>query len=282
MPDKFVVGVNTAMFDGWDLETTFSVIKTAGFDYVELAWNQGYVGNLNPELFSDENAEYVLSLLEKFQLKMHALGCTIPLSGANAIEEFSHRIHFAGKLGVRFMNISPGNKTHYSLIVENLKILAPLAEAHHCFICLENGGDPNYDFITDAREGFAALEAIAHPSVALNVDPGNTVSMHQMLDPQQEALDMLPQARHFHIKDVKRAQGSYHFPAIGQGDLHYDQLLNLLEEKKIPCSLEIPLRMYRGSDTFPMRAEQVVALTDIRTTLARSKAYIENTLGHSL
>lgn len=50
---EWVVGVNTAMFDGIDTEAAFQTIQQAGFRYVELAYNEGYVGNISPALFSD-------------------------------------------------------------------------------------------------------------------------------------------------------------------------------------------------------------------------------------
>ncbi|NOJ99623.1 sugar phosphate isomerase/epimerase, partial [Corallococcus coralloides] len=56
---KLVIGVNTAMFDGLDTDVAFSTIKKAGFHYVELAYNQGYVGDMPPELFGAENAAHI-------------------------------------------------------------------------------------------------------------------------------------------------------------------------------------------------------------------------------
>lgn len=44
--NKLVIGVNTAMFDGLETDVAFSTIKKAGFRYVELAYNQGYVGDM--------------------------------------------------------------------------------------------------------------------------------------------------------------------------------------------------------------------------------------------
>lgn len=47
---KLIVGVNTAMFDGIDPDIAFGTIRESGFRYVELAYNQGYVGHMPPEL----------------------------------------------------------------------------------------------------------------------------------------------------------------------------------------------------------------------------------------
>ena len=282
MDNKLIIGVNTAMFDGWDLDTTFAVIKKSGFKFVELAYNQGYVGNLNAALFEDEHARHVKELLEKHQLGMHALGCTVPLSGEDAIDQFSARIRFAGKLGVKYLNISLGKQEFHDIIVSNLKQPAPLAREHNCIICMENGGDPNYNFMTCAEEVFAALDEIAQDSVGLNVDPGNTLSMRSDIDPIADALTMLPRATHFHVKDVQKRHGEYRFPAIGQGDLDYRQILVQLAERQIPCSLEIPLRMHRKADTFPVRSEDKVSLDLITEVLADSRKYIESVVGYSL
>ncbi|MEC5344899.1 sugar phosphate isomerase/epimerase family protein [Brenneria populi] len=276
---SLLVGVNTAMFDGLDTETAFATIKEAGFQSVELAYNQGYVGNLNPALFSEQHAAQIRHLLEKYQLATHTLGATMNLAADDAFDAFCIRIKFAAMIGATRLTVCLGRRADRAIITERLKALADVAATHRCTICIENGGDPNYDVFTLAKDGFALLEAVNNPALAFNIDAGNIVSLCPQADAIAEAIAMLPGAAHCHIKDVVKREGEYHFPAIGAGELHYPPLLDALTEKSIPCSLEIPLRMHRRADSYPVRAQTPVppqvALAVLQQSRAALRAWLE-------
>jgi sugar phosphate isomerase/epimerase len=280
--NPLIVGVNTAMFDGIDTEIAFRTIREAGFGFVELAYNQGYVGNISPQLFSRENADTILDLLQKYQLKSHTLGSTMNLAAPDAVAQFSQRIHFANMIGATWLAVCIGRKADRQAIINNLRELAPRAADLGCVICIENGGDPNYDLFRLAQDGFDLLEAINHPAVGFNIDAGNIVSLRPDTDAIAETQAMLPAARHCHIKDVLRCEGEFFFPAIGAGELNYLPLLKGLEERQIPCSLEIPLRMHRKQDTYPQRSAHPIAPQDSLAILIRSRETLEKMLGYSL
>ncbi len=279
MTQQMIVGVNTAMFDGIDLETTFRTVHEAGFTVIELAYNQGYVGNLDPALFGSENAERVKELFGRYRLRSIALGCTINLAGADAVEQFRARIRFAHDIGATYLNTCTAKREDYARLVRNLRILAPEAADRGCVICVENGGDPNYDAFAVAREGRQLLEDVGHDAVAFNVDPGNMVSLRPDMAAIDQALEMLDGMRHCHIKDVRTVNGEFFFPAIGQGQLDYRPLLQALARRNIPCSLEIPLRMHRQADSWPLRADSPVPVEQSREVLLQSRRGLAALLG---
>jgi Sugar phosphate isomerases/epimerases len=265
------IGVNTAMFDGLDPDIAFATIAEAGFHSVELAYNQGYVGGLSPELFSARHADRILALLEKHRLTTHTLGATMNLAADDAIADFSQRIRFAEMIGARRLTVCLGRRADRELIIERLKVLADVALAHQCVICIENGGDPGFDLFALAEDGFAILEAVNSPALAFNIDAGNMVSLCPQVDAIAQALAMMPAAAHCHIKDVSVRQGEFFFPAIGEGDLNYPPLLDALAEQGIPCSFEIPLRMHRRGDSYPERASRPVPPATSLAVLQRSR-----------
>jgi len=279
---EWVVGVNTAMFDGIDTEAAFQTIQQAGFRYVELAYNEGYVGNISPALFSQSHAEDIKRLLNKYGLKTAALGCTMKLAAADTVEQLRMRVRFAHQIGATAMNICTGRKEYYDVIVDNLRTVAPYAAEHNCVICIENGGDPNFDAFAVAEEGFTMLQDIGHDAVAFNIDAGNMVSLRPDEDAIAQALAMLPAMRHLHIKDIEIKDGEFFFCAIGDGCLNYGPLLEQLSLRQIPCSLEIPLRMHRQQNTYPLRAQTPVDPAISLEVLIRSRLAIEKLLGHSL
>ncbi|MGK3126317.1 sugar phosphate isomerase/epimerase family protein [Candidatus Pantoea formicae] len=278
---QFEIGVNTAMFDGWDNDIAFSTIQKAGFRYVELAYNQGYVGDMPPELFSAENARHISGLLDKYHLKTRSFGATMNMGAVDAVAQFTRRIHFAHLIGAKWINICVGRQQDRQQIIANLKQLAPIAADNGCVICLENGGDPNYDVFRLIDDGAALLDAIDHPAISVNVDAGNIVSLCPDVDPIEQAIAMLPYAQHCHLKDLEVIDGEVHFTPIGKGQLNYVPMIALLEAQNIPCSLEIPLRMHRQRDSYPLRGDVPIDPARSLEVLIQSRKTLEKWLGYT-
>lgn len=271
--------INTAIFDGHDIETSLKAIKSLGIEYVEFAYNQGYVGKLDASMFSKSHAEHLLSLLEQEGLKTIALGCTMNLASENAVEEFKMRIDFAQHLGVTYLNACTGPAAERTTIVSNLKELAAYAEDKGCVICIENGGDHNFSAFATANDGIDIITEVNSPALALNFDPGNSVSLVPELDPAEEALIALPYCRHFHIKDVKIHDDRFTFPTLGEGTINYASIFPKLVSRKLPFSIEKPLRMYRRKDALPVRGDKPESMETILRVLTESIAHIRQLAG---
>ncbi|WP_245688416.1 sugar phosphate isomerase/epimerase family protein [Vibrio sonorensis] len=221
------LAINTAIFDGHDLKTSLKTIKGLGVDNVEFAFNQGYVGTLDSDMFSETHAQYLLSLLEKESLSTNALGCTMNLAAPTAVKDFMMRIDFAALLGVTYLNTCTGPIADRHIIVNNLKVLTEYAEEKGCVICIENGGDHNFNAFASAHDGVRILSEVESSVLALNFDPGNSVSLAPNLSPGEEAQIALPFCRHFHIKDVQVHDDRFTFPPLGKGLSTTNLLFNL-------------------------------------------------------
>ncbi len=269
------LAINTAIFDGHDLKTSLKTIKNVGVNQVEFAFNQGYVGSLDKDMFSETHAQYLLSLLEKEQLTTQALGCTMNLAAPTAVEDFMMRIDFAHTLGVTYLNTCTGPIADRQTIVENLKVLAEYAKSRNCVICIENGGDHNFNAFASVHDGIRILSEVDNSALALNFDPGNSVSLVPNLSPSEEAQMALPFCRHFHVKDVQVHDDKFTFPALGEGMINYQPILESLLSRQIPFSIEKPLRMYRRKDSFPIRGRSPESMENIVKVLNQSINYIQ-------
>lgn len=269
------LAINTVIFDGHDLKTSLKTIANTGVRQVEFAFNQGYVGNLDRDMFSTTQADYLACLLDKEGLTTQALGCTMNLGAPTAVEDFMLRIDFAAQLGVTYLNTCTGPIADRQTIVENLKVLADYAEDKGCVICIENGGDHNFNAFTNAHDGVRILSEVDSKALALNFDPGNSVSLAPNLSPSEEAQIALPFCRHFHLKDVQVHDDRFTFPSLGEGIINYDPIIKALSARNIAFSIEKPLRMYRRKDSFPIRGRAAESMEVIVDALTKSIEYIQ-------
>ncbi|MDC5849964.1 sugar phosphate isomerase/epimerase [Vibrio europaeus] len=270
------LAINTAIFDGHDLKTSLKTIKGLGVNEVEFAFNQGYVGQLDSDMFSANHAQYLISLLDKEGLTTQALGCTMNLAVPGAIEDFMMRIDFAHQLGVTYLNTCTGPIADRHIIIANLKVLAEYAQEKGCVICIENGGDHNFNAFASAHDGVRILSEVESAGLALNFDPGNSVSLVPNLSPSEEAKIALPFCRHFHVKDVQVHDDKFTFPALGEGIINYQPIVESLAARQIPFSIEKPLRMYRRKDSFPTRGRAPESMENIINALTQSIDYLKN------
>ncbi|KGQ24127.1 sugar phosphate isomerase/epimerase family protein [Gallibacterium anatis] len=276
MNNNFKLAVNTSIYDGYDLDTIFNSIKKCGFDYFELAYNQGYVGNLNQDLFSKENANYINQLKSKYSLDTFALGCTMDLSVDNLYDIFSPRITFANLIGAKYINVCTTTLENRENLILNLKSLRSLLEMNKCILCIENAGDYNFNAFVDLSDGIKILNELESDLYSINFDPGNMVTYDRKLDVVNQSLNSINYCNHFHIKDVKINNDKFEFVPIGEGIIDYSNIIRKLKENDIVSSLEIPLRIYRELDSTPKRCSDKVDINLIEETLIKSRKYIDN------
>lgn len=277
MSNALRLAVNTSIFDGYDLETTLSSIKKCGYDFFELAYNQGYVGNLNQELFGQENAAKINHLKEKYALSTLAMGATMDLSVDNFLEIFSPRLYFAQSIGVKYINVCTTKIENKAKMIHNLKSLRPVLEETGCILCLENGGDYNFNAFITMAEGIELLNELGNDVYSINFDPGNMLTYDKTLDVQTESMQSLDYVQYFHIKDAIIQENKFRFvPVQDKGLIRYRDIVAQLKARDIPCSFEIPLRIYRDLDSTPHRFESAVDISIILETLIRSREFVES------
>ncbi|MFZ7255115.1 sugar phosphate isomerase/epimerase family protein [Avibacterium avium] len=270
------LAINTSIYDGYDLDTIFYSIKKCGFDYFELAYNQGYVGNSTQDLFSEENANYINTLKNKYDLSTFSLGCTMDLSTDNLFDIFHPRLAFANLIGAKYINVCTSKLENKEKLISNLKELRDLLERYNCILCLENAGDYNFNAFVNLDDGIKLLNKLGNDLYSINFDPGNMVTYDREMNVLDESLRAIDYSSHFHIKDVIINNDKFEFTSIGSGVIDYKDIIRKLKNKNISCSLEIPLRIYRELDSTPKRFPHRVDLDLIERVLINSKKYIDN------
>jgi tripartite ATP-independent transporter DctM subunit len=93
-----------------------------------------------------------------------------------------------------------------------------------------------------------------------------------------DALAAMALCLHTHIKDVKRTAEGYFFTALGEGEIGCAEILHGLRNSPVSLSIEIPMRLHRGSNAQPSRSAFRVPLADIEARLKAALDFVHHHL----
>ena len=275
MTDR-ILSVSAAPYDGYAAPGMLDSLAACGVRHVEPAYIVGYTEPFDETVFSDEHARRYAGWLDASGVACRVVSSHIDLGRDHAVAVFRGRMDFARLLGATIINTNASVLGGEASFFRTIDVLARHAETLGMVIGLENPGDGRPGLFDVAEDGVLLAQRIGSPHVRLNYDPGNTASQRPDIDPVADAVRALPACAHLHLKDVRKTQEGWYFPALGQGDLDYGPLLDALRTRPdLPLSVEMPARMRRGPDAQPWRRVQRVDRERIEDSLRQSLAFLE-------
>lgn len=271
--------ISTAAYDGYPFDECFASLSKLRVKQVELAFIGGYTEAFSEDYFNDKNAHDINQLLDRNKLKCSAFSSHVDLSEEGIVEIFKKRMDFAKMVGAEIIisNASPTDRQ--DAFHANMDKLAAHAEELQIKIGLENPGDGEDNILNTGKQATAVITKIDSPWVGVNYDFGNLLShCFQKEKPEADYIACETVTNHYHIKDVVIRDGFYHFTPIGKGAIDYRTILKHIFEKQpaVPYSLEIPLRLSRGSNAKPIRANERVSIKEIENVLSQSIEFIHS------
>lgn len=273
--------ISTGAYDGYDFATAFAEIAALGVSFVEVAFIEGYTTPFTEDVFTPGYAVELRHLLKVNQLCCHSFSGHMDLGKPNAVAIFSRRMEFAKALGATFIVSNAAREEQRDQFMLNIKALALLAEKLELQIGLENPGDGRANLLDTGAKGVSLIQEINSPAVGINYDPGNMLShCFEKVRPEEDFRSALDSIIHFHVKDVQADKDGWYFTEIGKGAIDYTTILREVidQDRSIPLSLEIPLRLRRTQDAEPQKSYQPVALEVIRPVMQGSVAFMRNLL----
>lgn len=276
-----LLSISAVAYDGHDLPVALRRIRELGVDRVELAFIKGYSGTFDERVFDEANARRIRDLLAEVGLSSLALSAQMDLTEAEAVHNFTRRLHFAQLVGARIVITNAGPPARRLIFDEHMRELADVAQSLGMIIALENPGDGRASIVNDGATGAAVIEQINSPAVRLNYDFGNVISHFAgRVRPEDDYKAALPYAAYLHIKDVQTGddpERRWFFPAVGAGEIDYAAILADLAVRApdLPVSIEIPMRISRAADASPRIAAHPCSLAEVDEMLRRSINYVK-------
>ena len=209
------LGVNTVLFQGFDLRTALQHIKWAGFDAAEISAIQGMCEHLNLDHWKAQAGE-IKALTGDLQLSLTAME-----EAALDEDRLTKAFEAGAELGIPVVNVGPGgSKDQPDDLGRSIDMLANMAQRAEAFgVCLcvkAHVGAAIWNTPTTME----AMRQIDSPAFGIDMDPSH---IHRGGETPREALnEVVSRVRHVHIRDcagLGPSPGPPELQACGRGDI---------------------------------------------------------------
>jgi sugar phosphate isomerase/epimerase len=228
---------------GYDLDRVLLGLSTAGFRYVELFVIPSPKSRIIPEQMSQDDVKRLRSQLAGYSLTPVSISAHSDLARPEGVSHFKARIDFAAALEVEIVNTGTGH-TESSADEEQFVALMkdeviPYAKARNVKIALETHGG----MTGTAQDCLRTLGRLDSAQVGINYDPANVI-YYRGVRPEQDIAQIAAHIIHVHMKDQRGGQGVADFPPLGEGEIDFARLLEILARAgyRGPISAELELK----------------------------------------
>lgn len=227
------------------LKQALEGIAKADFKYVELISIPNWVAeeHVNPEM-GEEHLRKVESLLNEYNLSTISLSGHIdflvmgPQSTKVAMKALEKRIELAARLGCKYVNTGAWTfetQVFYDTVYEILD----LCKSHNIILGLEVG-EPG--LTSTGKELMKLLNPIRSENIGINYDTGN-IRWLTGIEPETDLPSTLGRLVHMHVKDQAGGRGKEEFPALGDGEVDFTKVFDVVKKMKFEGPFIIEIEM---------------------------------------
>ncbi|SDH47963.1 sugar phosphate isomerase/epimerase family protein [Halanaerobium congolense] len=238
---KKIIAINSNTYHGFSLAEAVAGIKKAGFEYIELTATKGWTEHVFPTM-SFRELYRIKDQLEEAGLTPISLSGHTNLMDDQRLNDFIANIRLAAFFESKYI-ISSIGEAHLEnqaeaadeQVAQNIKNLIPYLEEYDLILGLENHGKH-----ATGKHLKEIVELIDSKRVVVNYDTANAI-FYGDVDLANDLKTAVDQIGHIHLKDKAGAQDEWNFPAVGQGELNFKEIFEILaaNNNEAPLSIEI-------------------------------------------
>jgi sugar phosphate isomerase/epimerase len=262
MSSELRFGFSTNAFREYDLDEAIGVIADAGYDGVELLFDEPH---LYPTTATDADVESVQATLDEHGIAVSNCNAFM----LTAIEGFHHpsyvepdddyrrrRIDYtadalrvAAALGQEYVSIEPGGPVPegrsrewaMDRFVAALEELTPVARETGVDLLVE----PEPDLLIETTDQFLALaDRVDTDVVGCNFDAGHLFCVGE--DPAAQVDRLAPYTQHYHLEDIP-ADRSHEHTQLGDGAMDVDAFLAAVADTDYDGYVTVELYPYQAT-----------------------------------
>jgi L-ribulose-5-phosphate 3-epimerase len=189
---------------------------------------------------TDAQIDEIKAKLNRLGLQIASLSGHSDLTTEHGVEVGKQAIDLCTRLGTSILVTAIGG--HYSedenkdAFMRHIHDLADYAAARGITVGLEVHGD----IMATGAISVPLIQEIGRPNVGINYDTANCV-FYGGVQAVDDLKATLPYLVHVHLKDKIGGEREWNFPAVGEGEVDFAQVLKILDEGgyRGPLSVEI-------------------------------------------
>ena len=219
---------HTNSYHSYSLDQALKGIADAGFSWVELSGVKGWTEHV-PIDASDGQIQEVKAKLDDFGLRCNSFSGHSDLTTQEGLDDGRKALKTADKLGVHLFVTAIGG--HYkegedkSAFMRHIRTLASDANALGITIGLEVHGE----IMATGKASAALIEEIGEDNVKITYDTANC-EFYGSVKAVDDLRHALPHLCHVHAKDKAGKQDEWNFPAVGEGEVDFARVVEVLRE----------------------------------------------------
>lgn len=238
---KRIIGVNSNCYHGYSIEEAIKGTAAAGFHYMELTATKGWTEHVFPTQ-SFQQLLKVKDLLKKYDVTPFSMSGHCNLMDTGRMDDFIENIRLAAFFGCDYIVSSIGEAhledqavASNEVVAEHIAAFLPYLEAFDMTLVLEVHGDHG-----DGQILKEIVKLVNNPRVKINYDTANAV-FYGGVDVTEDLKNCVDEVAYMHLKDKAGEQKEWNFPALGEGELDFPAVFEVLKEagNNCPFSVEI-------------------------------------------
>lgn len=263
------VAINSNTYHGYSLEETIKGASEAGFSQIEIAAVRDHTSHVLPDM-SEKELLAVKQMLKDYGMTCIGVSAHSNLLDTEGVANLVKSIKLAEVFECDYIASATGDShddadviEDQSILVENLQPVLKKCVAANKTLVLETHGN---NFATGASI-LSLIESVEkhQDHLRINYDTGNVI-FYGDTEPYEDLERTVGYVDFIHLKDKKGADDEWDFPAIGDGKLDYQRIVDILKEGNFtgPISVEIEFT--------PAGPE---GLEEVNRSVQRSYQYLE-------
>ena len=232
------VGVISTTYSHYDLKDALEGITGAGFKYIELA-TIFFPGQLYKDHVFDERGDYkkCAELCKKFNVEIIAICAHGRLMKDDGIKRFKKCIDVANDLGVWCVSTGTGeikSENDKKRFYNDIRILGEYAAKKDVMICIEI----HNAWFSNGKAANQIINEIGMDNIKINYDTANVI-FYGDTRPENDIKYALDNIAHLHLKDKRGGYKVWDFPALGEGEIDFNVIINALKDYDGSICVEI-------------------------------------------
>jgi sugar phosphate isomerase/epimerase len=259
---------SSIIFLPFTLEEALAGLAAAGFENVEIGAVKGFLEHLDPDDLGPDQIDRCRRLLDQHGLTCVSMSGHAPLHLEIGRTRLTNVLRAGKALGIEVLNTFTGDAStpeEVEAFTTTVRAVADEAGEAGIRLCIET--DSN--LLPTAAIGARILQAIDHPNVGINYDPGNVI-FYGGVRPEDDIKKSADTVGHMHVKDQIGGPGVWNFPPTGTGEVDFKTIFAELDKAGFNgiCSVEVEFQ----GEPWPALADVDAAL---KTSYDFARQYVK-------